>query len=83
VTKVVLHIDRLVLKELQRSDAAAITAGLQQELQTRLAGTDARAALAEQGNIGTLSVGEVKLERHGDASSIGKALASRIIGGEQ
>jgi hypothetical protein len=83
MTRVVLHIDRLVLNGLQRGDASAIAAGLQRELQARLAGSDARAALARQGNVGRLNVGEVRLAPNAGASSLGKALAGGIVRGGQ
>lgn len=81
MTKVILHIDQLVLNGLQRSDAAAITASLQSELQGRLRDPAARAALTKQGNIGTCAVGPVKLRQNASSRAIGTALARRIAGG--
>lgn len=81
MARIVLHIDRLVLKGLQATDAAAISTGLQQGLQARLADPEARATLAAQSPSGVLKVGNVQIEQGKDSSGIGTALAKRITGG--
>jgi hypothetical protein len=79
MTRVIVHIDRLLLNGLQRADATAIAAGLQRELEVRLAGSDAREALAARGSIRKLNGGRVSLGTYGDIANIGRALGDRII----
>lgn len=79
MTRVIVHIDRLLLNGLQRTDAGAIAAGLQRQLGVRLADRDAREALAARGSIHKLNGGRVGLGNCGDIANIGRALGDRII----
>ena len=78
---IVLHVDRLVLKGLARTDAAAITDGLRDALQARFSEPDARATLTAQSPRGVLNAGKVRLGPGNNSASIGAALAKGITGG--
>ncbi|MDN3556275.1 hypothetical protein [Halomonas maura] len=79
MTRLVLHIDRLVLRGIDPDDAEAISAGLQAELQRRLAAPAAVDALVEGGDRARL-----RIQPHvvGQApASGGRALGSAIADG--
>jgi hypothetical protein len=80
MTRVVLHIDKLVLKGLQREDAADITAGLERELRARLSGSDATRLFPGDARFGRLHAGEIRLSADTQTENIGRALAERIVG---
>lgn len=75
--KLVLHIDRLVLRGVDRSDAAAVSAALQAELQSLL-GAGGAVTLATQGSTHALQAGRVHLPHGADATVLGQAVAGRI-----
>jgi len=81
MTRVVLHIDRLVLRGVDRADAAAVSAGLKGQLQHLLVGPDAARALAAAGNAYRVKAGEVRIARHRGATAMGRAVASSIVRG--
>lgn len=77
--RVVLHIDRLVLRGVGRTDAAAVEQALRAELGTLLA-ADAGAALATQGNADLRRTAPLTLASGADAAALGRAIAARITG---
>ena len=77
--RIVLHIDRLVLRGVERGDAAAVSAALQAELQSLLS-PEGAGTLATQGSVHALQAGRVRLPPGADAPALGRALASRIAG---
>jgi len=56
MTRIVIHVDRLVLSGFAPEDRAAIAAGLQQELARMLAAPGAAERLAGLGNLATLRI---------------------------
>lgn len=78
--KIVLHIDRLVLRGINRADAGAVSAALQAELRQQLAthGSDALAAHAARSH---LQVGRVQLAQDADSTAVGQAVGARIAAG--
>lgn len=85
MTRLVLHIDRLVLRGIEPHDAKAISAGLQAELQRRLATPGAVDALVEGGDRARL-----RLQTHtagqapaSGARALGRAIADGITGRER
>lgn len=76
---IVLHIDRLVLRGVDRHDAAAVSGALQAELQ-RLLGADGTGTLATQASVHALQAGRVQLPQGADAPTLGHAVAARIAG---
>lgn len=79
MTRVVLHIDRLVLRGVERGDAEAVSAALQAELHTLLS-VDGGAALREQAGVHRVRAGQVALHAGADAAALGSAVAGRIAG---
>ncbi|RST50126.1 hypothetical protein [Variovorax sp. MHTC-1] len=76
--RIVLSIDRLVLRGVERVDAAAVAAALQSELHALLA--SGSSTLATQGSAHALQAGQVRLPHGADAAALGRAVAVRIAG---
>ncbi|CAH1388053.1 hypothetical protein [Candidatus Nitrotoga sp. M5] len=76
--RVVLHIDRLVLKGFRNEDRHGIAEGLQQEL-TRLI-TDSQVAqqLAVNGDVSRLRVGSIQIDQGAKPQKIGLQVAQGI-----
>lgn len=92
MSRVVVHIERLVLEGFAPDERAAIAAGLQQELGRLLQTPEAARQLAALGHVAALRVAPVRgraaSEAAADASgrpatagAIGIAAARRIVGG--
>ena len=79
--RVVVHIDRLVLRGVARGDAAAVSAGLRAELQDRLGGDAAVAALARHQASEAVRAGTVRVPHGGGPEAVGRAAAGRIVRG--
>lgn len=77
--RIVLHIDRLVLRGVDRGDAAAVSAALQAELQSLL-GPGGAGTLATQRSMDALQAGRVHLPQGADAPALGRAVAARVAG---
>ena len=80
--RIVLHIDRLVLHGVERGDAAALSAALQVELHSLLGVPGATHALTARAGARAVQAGKAALPPGADASALGRAVASRIVGGE-
>ncbi|MBT0959888.1 hypothetical protein [Denitromonas iodatirespirans] len=81
MTRVVVHIDTLVLTGIDRHDAAAVSAGVQAELQRRLALPGAAVSLAEGGDRHRIRAGAVPVAPGSGARGIGHAVAAGIVPG--
>lgn len=81
MTRIVVHIDKLVLHGFDRHDAAAVSAGVQAELQRLLEQPGAAASLSEGGHRGQLRVGVVPVAQGSGAHGIGRAIAGGIVSG--
>lgn len=79
MTRIVLHIDRLVLRGVEPADAGAVAAAMQAEL-GRLLGSDAGAALLAPGDSAVLRAGRVHLAPGDHGPALGRAVAARIAG---
>jgi hypothetical protein len=79
MTRVVLHINRLVLRGVERGDAEAVSTALQAQLQAQLS---ADAGAAWRGLAGThrLRAAQVTLPPDADAAALGSAVAVSIAG---
>ncbi len=77
--RVVLHIDRLVLRGVDPADAAAVALALRTELGSLLA-PDAGAALAAQGSVAVRRVPQLSLAPGADPAALGRAVAAGITG---
>lgn len=78
MTRIVLHIDRLVLRGISSTDAAGISENLRAELATRLADPGARSALLASGGHHRVNVGSVQIPHGQTAAETGQAIAGRI-----
>jgi hypothetical protein len=76
--RIVLSIERLVLRGVPRGDAAAVSDALQAELHVLIAG--GATALATQGSTHALQAGRTRLHQGADAADLGRAVAARIAG---
>jgi hypothetical protein len=78
MTRVIVHIDRLVLKGLPPGDGHAIGQGLQAELARVLAGRDAASRLRGLGDVPRLRVDGVAVEQGASAQHVGQGVAQGI-----
>jgi hypothetical protein len=80
--RVVVHIDRLVLRGVAAGDAAALSAGLRTELQFRLGSDGAVMALSRHQAFEAVRAGTVRVPHGGGPEAVGRAAAGRIVRGE-
>ena len=76
--RVVVHIDRLVLKGFHYQDQHAIAAGLQQELGRVFADREAVSLLSAMGDVSQLQVGGVHIEHGSMPQRVGENVAQGI-----
>ena len=76
--RVVVHIDRLVLKGFRHEDRHAIAAGLQQELGRVFADREAVQHLSAMGDVSQLQVGGVHIEHGSKPQRVGEHVAQGI-----
>ena len=76
--RVIVHIDRLVLKGFRPEDRHAIAAGLQQELGRVFADREAVSLLTARGNVSQLQVGGVPVEHGSKPQRVGESVALGI-----
>ena len=76
--RVVVHIERLVLKGFRPEDRHAIAAGLQQELGRVFAERDAVSLLRARGDVSRLQVGGVPVEQGSTPQRVGENVAQGI-----
>lgn len=81
MTRLVLHIDRLVLTGIDRHDADAVAAGVQTELQRLLAQPGALGALTVGGDRPRIRAGAVPVAHGGNGHAMGQAIAGGIARG--
>lgn len=80
MTRIVLHIDRLVLRGIPPAEIEAFTAALQQELQSQLATPGMAETLSSIGHQARMKVGEVHSPKS-SSEGLGQTVAQRIMGG--
>ena len=78
MTRVVVHIDRLVLKGFRPKDRHAIGQGLQAELERVFAERDAVSRLRGMGDVPRLQVGGVPVEHGSRLQRVGESMAQGI-----
>ena len=76
--RVVVHIDRLVLKGFRHEDRHAIAMGLQEELSRVLAAPWAAQALSTLGDIPQLQVGHMHIAQGSKPQRVGVQVAQNI-----
>jgi hypothetical protein len=83
MTRLVLHIEALVLRGVQRQDRATLADSLRQELAHALTAPDAAARLAGRGSIDRLHVPTVRVENAASPARLAQAVARGIGRGLQ
>jgi hypothetical protein len=76
--RVIVHIDRLVLKRFRAEDRQAIALGLQQELQRIFADRQTVSTLKAAGDVSRLKVAGVEIEHGAKPRRIGQKVARGI-----
>lgn len=79
--RVIVHIDRLVLKGFDRQDRDAIAEGLRSELGALLANAGASQYLTDMQNVRRLSVGSVQIGHDAKPGQVGQLIAGEIAKG--
>jgi len=81
MTRVVMHIDKLVLRGIDRADARAISVGIETQLKQLLGGSMLPTSLAEVGDRRRIKAGVVKFKKAGSAERLGRKAAKQIVKG--
>ena len=76
--RVVVHIDRLVLKGFRHEDRHAIAVGLEQELGRVFADREAVSLLSARGDVSRLQVAGVPMEHGSMPQRVGESVAQGI-----
>ena len=76
--RIVLHIDRLVLKGFRHEDRHGIAEGLQQELSRMCADSQTVRQLTDRGDMARLRVGSIQIGQNTKPQRIGSQLAQGI-----
>lgn len=75
MSRIVLHIERLVLRGIDPADADAVAQALREGLRQQLGLSGVRA----QGNRYRFNAGSVGIAHADDAAALGRAIAERIV----
>ncbi len=81
--RIILHVDKLVLKGIDHTGANAVSAGMQAELQRLLTKPDATATLTDGGNRNRIRSQNVHITHGTDARAMGVIIAGSIVRGSQ
>jgi hypothetical protein len=81
VTRIVLHIDRLVLRGFDPIDRDSLAEGLRQELVELLTRPASAPSITGLRSAPRLSAGTVRIDHDAQPAYIGKLIAGRIIKG--
>jgi hypothetical protein len=81
MTRVVIHIDRLVLKGIRREDRQRFAEGLGEELRGLLAEPGGYEDLMSRGGVSRLEVGTVRTDSQATPGQVGTLVAHSIARG--
>ena len=81
MTRVVVHIDKLILRGIDRADAAAVSKGLQAELHGLLGEPGITSQISRQGSIPRVKVEPLQHEAGTAAHRLGSGIGRRIVSG--
>jgi hypothetical protein len=81
MTRVVLHIDKLILRGIERADAPAIAAAIEAQLEQSLGAPGMANSLGELGNRRQVNAGVVDATAVGGARQLGRQAARQIVKG--
>jgi hypothetical protein len=76
--RVVVHVDRLVLKGFRHEDQHAIAAGMRQELERVFTDREAVSLLRARRDVSRLEVGDVHIEHGSQPQRVGENVARGI-----
>ena len=76
--RIVLHIDKLVLKDFQHEDRQAIAEGLQQELTRLFSDPQTAQQLTANGDIAQLRLGNIQVNHGAKPQQVGLQVAQGI-----
>jgi hypothetical protein len=79
MTRVVLHIGRLVLRGIDRSDVAVVAAGVRAELRALLAEPGAAGALTAHSGRAAVHAGTARVPHGAGPAAVGRAVAGQIV----
>jgi hypothetical protein len=79
MNRVVLHIDRLVLRGFDRDDQTGIAEGLREELGRLLATPQAAQALMAQHSVPRLKIAALRIAPGARATAVGEQTAQGIV----
>ena len=80
MTRIVLHIDKLVLRGIDRADAKAVSVALKAELRARLGGELGMVGLAASNGLAIVQAGSARVPHGANAALLGRAVGARIAG---
>ena len=80
MSRVVIHIDRLVLNGFRRADGGGIAEALASELSSRLT-TDSGHSIASQGDVPRLTVPSVRVAARAPGAQVGAAIGRGLAKG--
>ena len=78
--RIVLHIDRLVLRGIDHGNAAAVASGLQAGLQELLAQAGEAPTIISAGDRYRVRAGSVRVHDGDSGRALGRAIAGKIAG---
>jgi hypothetical protein len=81
MTRVILHIDRLVLCGIDSADTNAVSAGIRAQLETLLSEPDVAETLAGRGDCYHIKGGIAHFDQAGAAGDLGLSIGKRIAKG--
>jgi len=81
MTRVVLHIDRLILRGVDRSDAPAISAAIEAQLMQSMGAPEVASSLGGMGDRRKVNAGVVDAPATGGAQQLGRQAARQIVKG--
>ena len=77
--RIIMHIDKLVLRGIDHADAAAVSAGVQADLQRLLAEPGAASPLTGGGHRYRITAGTVHVTHGTRGRAMGHAIAGSIV----
>lgn len=81
MTRVVVHIDKLILRGIDRADARAISAGIETQLKQLLGAPTLATSLTEVGDRRRVRAGVVDFNKADGARQLGCKAAKQIVKG--
>lgn len=81
MTRVIVHIDKLVLRGIDRADTAEISAGIRAQLKSQLVEPGGVETLATVGDRSRIQAGTAQVDQACVASSLGRNIGNRIAKG--